>query len=188
MNTDKIVIGLVGMPGAGKSLVVETAQQEGYAVVVMGDVIREETQKRKLELNPKNTGKVMLELRKTGGNSVIAEKCIPKILQQESSKIIIDGLRSPHEVDAFKAHFAKFSLMAVHASQETRFNRLYRRRRSDDPTDWAVFHERDARELSVGLGNAIAMAEYLIINEDERERTRTKVREALRRIEKRWMK
>jgi dephospho-CoA kinase len=78
--------------------------------------------------------------------------------------------------------------MAVHASPETRFNRLYRRRRSDDPTDWAVFHERDARELSVGLGNAIAMAEYLIINEDERERTRTKVREALRRIEKRWMK
>jgi dephospho-CoA kinase len=188
MNADKFVIGLVGMPGAGKSLVVETAQQEGYAVVIMGDVIREETQKRKLALNPKNVGKVMLELRKTSGNSVIAEKCIPKILRQKSSKIIIDGLRSLHEVDAFKAHFAKFSLMAVHASPETRFNRLYRRRRSDDPTDWAVFHERDARELSVGLGDAIAMAEYLIINEDNRERVRTKVREALRRVEKKWMK
>jgi len=188
MNADKLVIGLVGMPGSGKSLVVETAQQEGYAVVVMGDVIREETQKRRLELNPKNVGKVMLELRKTGGNSVIAEKCIPKILRQKSSKIIIDGLRSPHEVDAFKAYFAKFSLMAVHASPETRFNRLYRRRRSDDSTDWAVFHERDARELSVGLGDAIAMAEYLIINEDNRERTRAKVREALHRVEKKWMK
>ena len=188
MNADKLVIGLVGMPGSGKSLVVETAQQQGYAVVVMGDVIREETQKRKLALNPKNTGKVMLELRKTGGNSVIAEKCIPKILQQESSKIIIDGLRSLHEVDAFKAHFAKFSLMAVHASPETRFDRLYRRRRSDDPTEWAVFHERDARELSVGLGDAIAMAEYLIINENNRERTRTEVRETLRRVEKKWIK
>ena len=44
MNSDKLVVGLAGMPGSGKSLVVETAQQEGYAVVVMGDVIREETQ------------------------------------------------------------------------------------------------------------------------------------------------
>ena len=188
MNADKLIIGLVGMPGAGKSLVVETAQEDGYAVVVMGDVIREETQKRGLELNPKNIGKVMLELRKTGGNSVIAEKCIPKILRQESSKVIVDGLRSLHEADAFKAHFAKFSLMAVHASPETRFNRLYRRCRSDDPDGWEVFHERDARELSVGLGDAIVMAEYLVINENNRESTRAKVREALRRVEEKWMK
>jgi dephospho-CoA kinase len=188
MNAEKLVIGLAGMPGSGKSLVVETAQQEGYAVVVMGDVVREETQKRRLELNPKNIGKVMLELRKTGGNSVIAEKCVPKILQQESSKVIVDGLRSLHETDAFKVHFAKFSLMAVHASPETRFNRLYRRRRSDDPDGWELFHEREARELSVGLGDAIAMAEYLIINESNRESTRAKVREVLCRVEGKWMK
>jgi dephospho-CoA kinase len=188
MNADKIVIGLVGMPGSGKSFVVEVAQEKGYAVVVMGDVIREETQKRGLDLNPKNIGKVMLELRKTGGNSVIAEKCIPKILQTKSNKVIVDGLRSLHEADAFKTHFAKFSLLAVHASPETRFNRLYRRHRSDDPDEWEVFHERDARELSVGLGDAIAMAEYLIINENTRERTKAQVREALRRVEEKWLK
>ena len=127
MNADKLIVGLVGMPGSGKSLVVETAEQEGYAVVIMGDIIREETQKRGLEPNPKNIGKVMLGLRKTSGNSVIAQKCIPKILQLESSKVIVDGLRSLHEADAFKACFAKFSLIAVHASPETRFNRLHRR-------------------------------------------------------------
>lgn len=188
MNADKLVIGLAGMPGSGKSLVVETCHQEGYAVVVMGDVIREETQKRGLELNPQNIGKVMLELRKTNGNSVIAEKCIPKIQGQESCKVIVDGLRSLHEADAFKAHFAKFCLMAVHASPETRFYRLYNRRRSDDPADWAVFNERDSRELGVGLGNTIAMAEYLIINENNRESTKAKVREVLRRIEEKWLK
>jgi dephospho-CoA kinase len=168
--------------------VVETAEQEGYAVVIMGDVIREETQKRGLELNPKNMGKVMLELRKTGGNSIIAEKCIPKILQAKSNKVIVDGLRSLDEADSFKAYFPKFSLMAVHASPETRFNRLYRRRRSDDPDGWEVFHERDMRELSVGLGNAIAMAEHLIINENSPDDTRAKVRETLRRVEEKWTK
>lgn len=186
MNADKIFVGLAGMPGSGKSIVVKTAQQQGYAVVVMGDVIREETQKRGLKPTPKNIGKVMLELREKGGNSIIADKCIPKIEQQKSGKVIVDGLRSLNEVNAFKTHFSKFSLVAVHASPETRFRRLYRRRRSDDPNGWELFHERDMRELSVGLGNAIAMAEHIIVNENERVDVKIKVNETLRIIEEKW--
>jgi dephospho-CoA kinase len=188
MDTNKLVIGLAGMPGAGKSLVVEAAQQEGYAVVVMGDVIREETQKRGVPLTPKNIGKVMLELRKTYGNNVIAEKCVPKILQHESRKVIVDGLRIMYEAEVFKANFAKFSLMAVHASPEIRFNRLNRRGRSDDPDRWEVFQERDAREIGVGLGYVIAVADYLIINENSREKAKVKAKETLRRVEEKWMK
>jgi dephospho-CoA kinase len=186
MNADKLVVGLAGMPGSGKSLVVETARAEGYAIVVMGDVVREETQKRGLELTPKNIGKVMLELRKKGGNSIIADKCISKIERQKSGKVIVDGVRSLSEVDAFRTHFPKFTLMAVHASSETRFNRLYRRHRSDDPDGWELFHERDMRELSVGLGNAITMAEYLIINENNKDATKAKAKKIFRRIERKW--
>jgi dephospho-CoA kinase len=188
MNADKLVVGLAGMPGSGKSLVVETAVTEGYAVVNMGDVIREETKKRGLELNPRNIGKVMLELRQTGGNSVIAEKCIPKIEQTKTKKIIVDGIRSLSEVDAFKNHFPKFSLVAVHSSPETRFRRLYLRSRSDDPKEREIFHERDMRELGVGLGNAIAMAEYIVTNEEDKDPTQRNVRGIIRRIEKKWMK
>ncbi len=188
MNVDKIVVGLAGMPGSGKSLVVETARELGYAIVVMGDVIREETAKRGLELTPQNVGKVMLQLREEGGNTVVAEKCIPQIEAQAGSKVLVDGLRSLHEVDAFKAHFAKFSLVAVHASPETRFNRLFNRRRSDDPSGWEVFRDRDMRELSVGLGNVIAMAEQIIVNDNSVEVIKPKVAETLQRIEEKWLK
>jgi dephospho-CoA kinase len=92
MNADKLVVGLAGMPGSGKSLVVETAAMLGYGVVVMGDVVREETLKRRLELNPKNVGQVMLELRRKGGGSVVAEKCIPKIERHEIAKGFVDGV------------------------------------------------------------------------------------------------
>ena len=188
MNADKLVVGLAGMPGSGKSLAVETAQLEGYAAVAMGDVVREETQKRGLDINPKNMGKVMLELREKGGKRIIAERCIPRIEQKESGKVIVDGLRSLDEVEAFKARFPKFSLMAIHASPETRFNRLYRRRREDDPDEWELFRERDTRELSVGLGNTIATAEYLIVNENNKNETKAKVRETLHKVEKKWKK
>ena len=188
LSADKVVIGLAGMPGAGKSLVVETASELGYGIVVMGDVIREETTKRGFELTLQNVGKVMLQLRADGGVAVVAEKCIPKIEAKENSKVLIDGLRSLHEVDTFKGHFAKFSIAAVHASPQARFTRLSNRRRSDDPKAWDVFRERDLRELSVGLGNVIAMAEQMIINDNSIGETKVKVAEALRRIEEKWMK
>jgi len=188
MSTEKVVVGLAGMPGSGKSLVVDVARELGYAIVVMGDVVREETARCGLALTPQNVGKVMLQLRADGGVTFVAQKCIPKIEAQTSSKVLVDGLRSLAEVDAFKGHFAKFSIIAVHASPETRFNRLFSRRRSDDPSGWAVFHERDMRELSVGLGNVIAMAERMIVNEDSFEAIKPKVAEALRRIEDKWLK
>jgi hypothetical protein len=53
---------------------------------------------------------------------------------------------------------------------------------------WEVFRERDMRELSVGLGNAIAMAGYIIINEDDRKVTQTEVAEILARVEEKWNK
>ena len=187
MNDGKLVVGLAGMPGSGKSLVVETAVEMGYGVVVMGDVIREETQKWGLELNPQNIGDVMLDLRKEGGASVIADKCIPKIEQHQSGKVIVDGVRSLSEVEAFKKRFPSFSLMAIYASPETRFNRLYRRQRSDDPDGWGLFDERDIRELGVGLGDAIAMAEYLVVNESNKSNAKVAVKKFIRRIESRWM-
>jgi dephospho-CoA kinase len=187
MTADKLVVGLAGMPGSGKSLVVATARLEGYGVVVMGDVVREETKKRGLELSPKNIGAVMLKLRKNGGASVVADKCIPKIERKRSGKVIVDGIRSLSEVEAFKKHFPNFSLIAVHASSEARFNRLYRRRRSDDPDGWELFHERDMRELGVGVGNAIAMAEYVIVNETNRDAVKARAKKALRRIERKWI-
>ena len=188
MNTGKLVIGLTGMPGSGKSLVVKTAQELGYDVVTMGDVIREETGKKGLELNPANVGKVMLELRAKDGDNVIAEKCVPKIGARQNQKVMIDGIRSLVEADTFKNHFANFVLVAVHAPPQLRFNRLSSRGRSDDPKTYAIFHERDMRELNVGLGNAIALAEYLIINDDSIDTLKSRVKEILQKAEQKWTK
>lgn len=188
MTEEKLVVGLAGMPGAGKSVVVNVARAKGYGIVVMGDEVREEAKRRGLEPSPENLGRIMLELRRVEGQTVIARRCIPKIIGKAENKVIIDGVRSLAEAEEFKRPFPKFVLMAVHASPETRFKRLFHRRRSDDPKNWEIFYERDMRELSVGLGNAIAMAEHIIINEGSLETAKKRAAEALKRIEEKWMK
>ncbi len=188
VNADKLVIGLTGMPGAGKSLVVEVAKSLGYDIVTMGDVVREQTRLRGLEPTPQNVGKVMLQLRAEEGNYVIAKKCIPKIEDQNSRKVLVDGLRSQFEADIFKEHFTNFFVLSVHASQQKRFERLCKRGRSDDPKTWEIFHERDMRELGVGLGTVIALSEKILINDNSIEGFKTQVKNNLERLEEKWLK
>jgi len=183
---EKIVVGVAGMPGAGKATVKEMVERLGYPVVVMGDEIREETRRRGLKLTPENVGVVMLKLREAEGPAVVAKRCLPRIEKAKGKVVVVDGIRSLHEVNEFKRHFPNFTLIAIHASPETRFQRLFQRKRSDDPEGWETFMERDLRELSVGLGSAIATADYMIINEATKAELSGKVREVLEEVVEKW--
>jgi dephospho-CoA kinase len=184
----KIVVGVAGMPGAGKAVISRIANEKGFSIVVMGDVIREETQRRGLELTPENIGKIMLKLREEEGPTVVAQKCIPKIANAKTDVVLVDGIRSLTEIQEFKKCFPQFVLVSVHSSPETRFGRLVSRRRSDDPKGWEVFFERDLRELSVGQGGVIAMADYMIVNEGTLDDYKTKIQEVLGAATAKWTK
>jgi len=182
----KIVVGVAGMPGAGKGVIARIAQEKGFAIVVMGDEIREETKRRGLEPTAENVGKIMLRLREEEGPKVVAKRCIPKISNASTDIVLVDGIRSLHEVLELEKNFPQFVLVAVHSSPETRFGRLFRRRRSDDPRGWKLFIERDLRELSVGQGNVIAMADHMIVNEGTLEEFKAKIREVLEAATRKW--
>ena len=171
---DKVVVGIAGMPGAGKGVFRRTVQSLGYPFVIMGDEVRVEVKQRNLKPTPENVGKTMLSLREADGPAVIAKRCIPKIMNHVNNLVFIDGIRSLVEVEEFKKHFPNFILLTIHASPKTRYQRLFRRRRSDDPRNWETFMERDLRELGIGMGAVISVAEYMIVNEGTLKHLKTK--------------
>jgi len=180
----RILIGTTGMPGSGKDTIRKFIQKLGFQVIVMGDEVRLEAKRRGLDINPENLGKIMLEIRREEGPAAIAKRCIQKIRSIDSSFILIDGIRSLHEVEEFRRIFPDFKVLAVHASPKTRFKRLLRRGREDDPKSWEDFMKRDMRELSVGLGDVIATADYMLVNEG----TKRELEEKLMRLLKREVK
>jgi len=180
----KILIGTTGMPGAGKDTVREVIQKLGFQVIVMGDEVRSEAKRRGLDITPENLGRIMLEMRRVEGPAAIAKRCIQKIKSMDSPFILVDGIRSLHEVEEFRRIFPDFKVLAVHASPKTRFKRLLRRGREDDPKSWEDFVKRDMRELSVGLGDVIATADYMLVNEG----TKGELEENLMRLLKREVK
>ena len=69
------VMGISGMPGAGKALVSEIAGEKGVMTVSMGDIIREEAKKR-----GESTGETAENLRKEHGQYIVAELTVKKIM------------------------------------------------------------------------------------------------------------
>jgi dephospho-CoA kinase len=159
-----LIVAITGMPGAGKSTAAKALVAKGWSRVVMGDMIRDETKRRGLEPDATNTGEVMKQLRKERGDSAVAELCLDAIRKTKSEKIVVDGIRSMSEVETFRKA-ANVLLVVVHASPKRRFAFLRERGRSDDPLSYEMFDRREKRELEVGLGNAIALADEMVSNE-----------------------
>ncbi len=173
------------MPGAGKSTVASFLKEKGFALVIMGDAVREEARLQGLEPTDENLGRLMLKLRQDLGQGAVAHLVLKKLERDGShGNIVIDGIRSIHEVDVLK-NVGRVKLLAIHASQDTRFHHLKGRRRSDAPASSGEFAGRDKRELSVGISEAIALADETLSNN---ELTLAQLKERAYDIVKEWLK
>jgi len=158
------LICLTGMPGAGKTVVAEVARNLGLKVYSMGDVVREEVLKEKGFLSWDEIKKVMFELRQREGPRAIAKRVVKALLRDEWQVAVIEGVRSLDEIEEFKS-LGDVVILAVHSSPHERYLRLKRRAREGDPTSFEELKDRDLKELSLGLGNVIALADYMIVND-----------------------
>jgi dephospho-CoA kinase len=166
MSNKRLIVCLTGMPGAGKSSVASFLKEKGFVVMTMGDVVREEAKRQGLEPTDINLGKMMLKLRQDLGPGAVGHIVLQKLARDgSSSNIVIDGIRSIAEVEVLKK-VGHVRLLAIHASQDTRFKHLKERARADAPSSGNEFAGRDKRELSVGLSEAIALANEMISNND----------------------
>jgi dephospho-CoA kinase len=182
MENRKLLL-ITGMAGSGKTTLANLLRDRGYTLFTMGDVIRHEVRVRSLSPTPENLGRVAKEIREAGGDEAVAKKCIPLMLGELNEKVALDGIRSLDEVYAFEEVF-KIYMVATHASPETRYRRLRRRGRSDDPVNRRLFRERDLRELGFGMGEAIAMSDYIITNEDSVDELERRLEDVLTRMKK----
>ena len=148
----------------------------------MGDIVREEAIRLGLDISRKVLARLAVELRIKEGPDAIAKRCINIIRDLDTRYLLVDGLRSHFEYYRFKDYEPNFKLIFVHASPGTRFRRLLRRGRSDDPKTWEEFEKRDLEELKLGLGKVIAFADYVIVNDKSLRELKESVQSFLREI------
>ncbi len=182
----RLVVCITGMPGAGKSTASEVSASMGFEVFRMGDDVRMEAERRKLIPSDENLGLIMLQLRQAGGPVAIANLSRRRIEKDsKSSFVLVDGIRNMNEFLEFKK-LGRAVLVSVHASPERRYKFLQGRGRSDSPSTFQSFESRDRRELSVGIGEPIALADEVIINNGSVEDLKKDVSALLRSLKQKF--
>ena len=176
------IIAFVGLPLSGKSTASKVAEEIGIPVVVMGDIVRMEAEKRGLKANDKNLSVIASELRKKEGMDAIAKRCIPIIREKirEKGVVVVDGIRGIDEVKRFKKEFGEdFVLINIEAPLNLRFKRALERKREDDAETIEDLKKRDERELSWNMGEAMRIADITVENTGDLEEFKSKIREIL---------
>jgi dephospho-CoA kinase len=162
------IIALVGMPGAGKSTLVDFLHAKGLPSVYFGGITVNEVKRRGLEVNETNEKAVREDLREKEGLGVMAKRIIPEIeslFEQGYPTVVADGLYSWTEYKIFKERFGKDVLIiSVAAPRNIRHKRLSKR--PVRPLNEEQVTGREYAEIeNIEKGGPIANADYTILND-----------------------
>lgn len=172
------VLVLTGMPGSGKSEAVKVAEEMGIPVHRMGDLVREMVKAKGFEVNRANLASVGNSERKKLGSDVWARRTARTITN--APIVVIDGARSLAEVEYFRKELGEsLMVLAILSSPSTRWQRISKRGRDDDIKSLEELRERDGQELKWGLGEVIATADLMIVNESGKGHLRGQMRQVL---------
>lgn len=166
MNDTFRLITIVGMPGAGKTLVADFFRKKGIPVLRFGDQTDIGLKELGLPLNEKNERMYREQIRKELGMAAMAIKIEPRILAiaKEHRTIVLDGLYSWEEYTYLIQKFPHLKLLCVYAPPETRYKRLSKR--PVRPLVHDIARSRDIAEIeNLNKGGPIAIADYMIVNE-----------------------
>ncbi|MBU1954122.1 AAA family ATPase [Patescibacteria group bacterium] len=170
------VIALVGMCGAGKSVVSDFYKERNYGYIHFGAVTMEEVKRRGMEVNEVNEKIVREGLRAEHGMAAFAILNLPKIESAlENGNVIVDGLYSWAEYKVLKDKFDdSLIVLAVFASRGLRYKRLAER--NVRPLTEEQARGRDYAEIeNIEKGGPIAMADYTVVNDGNLEDLRDKL-------------
>ena len=172
-QNDKCIVAVVGMPGTGKSTVVDMLVKKYHMPYIhFGGITMEEMRRRGLEETQANEKKIRQELRKHHGMDAYATLSVPKIkdMLKENDVVLIDGLYSWSEyIYLREVDLAKISLITIISMRKNRYDRL--KKREYRPLDEKEAEKRDFAEIStLEKGGPIALCDYYILNDNTVEK------------------
>ena len=176
----KIIV-LSGLPLSGKTTYAKKIGPDyNMPLYETGTEVLEEVTGRGLEFTPENIKAVTDECKEIS-DSFFTERLMKKVdaLPDDVPGVFISGIRATSEIDVLKKHYGNDNVfvIAFHTSMQTRFNRLNNPDRIEETKgakakedallrNFENFLARNKKELGYGVGDVMALADYVMSTEN----------------------
>jgi dephospho-CoA kinase len=181
---DKIILAIVGLPGAGKTEATEyIIGKTNWPKVYFGDVTFDEMKKENIEMNEANERKMREGIRAKLGMGAYAILNVPKIKELfQNGNVIIESLYSWEEYLEMKKEFGdSFKVLAVYANPELRISRMVNR--PIRPLNREDVISRDYAQIAnLHQAGPIARADWTIVNEGTKEELQQQIDVILEKV------
>ena len=185
------ILAIVGMCGAGKSVVSDFFVERGYEYLRFGQITLDKVMEitGKKESNPELEKEIRESLRKEHGMAAYAVANKPKLDSLlERNNVVVDGLYSWSEWKFLKEEYGSdLNVLAVMTSPENRYSRLEARTEVDEdmknrPISRKDAMKRDYNEIeNIEKGGPIAMADICVVNNGTQEYLLNQLEDVFRR-------
>ncbi len=177
-----VVIGIVGLCGAGKTSVARILEAAGFSYLRFGDATMEELKRRGLAVNERNERTIREEIRAEHGMAAYAVLNYSKIRElSKRGDVVIDGLYSWEEYLWLKKRMSRLLILAVYTLPQKRAARLSKR--SERPLTLEEMRRRDLAEIeNLNKAGPIAIADYTVLNNSTKGELKSKVQDFIRTL------
>lgn len=182
------ILAIVGMSGAGKSVIVDYLTEHGVPKVYFGGMIYKEMEKRGIERTPDGVSEKEFRehIRQTEGKDWVVRQAIAEtkdLIAAGQKRIVLDGVYSWTEYKILKHEFPgdQLTFIAVITPKNLRYDRVAKR--PERPFDAKAIRERDHSEIeNLEKGGPIVAADYFLMNDGTIEDLYAKLDQVLKEI------